>query len=269
MTRNIPPIFVAFLAVCAGQIGAADEMLEVRLLYVGDGESSTLLGVRQGLQEANLQGRFLNQQYRLNIRRAEQVNAADFRGPAAVLAAVDAVALRKLAAAADGIPVFNLQATEDELRERCVVNLLHVIPADAMARDAEAQWRKMNPDAIATAHAWHGDFMKFAGRDLNKRFRATTGQAMDDFAWAGWAAVKMVSDSIARLNDATPAALLAFLRGRLMFDGQKGAEMSFRDSGQLRQPLLLSENGRLIGEAPVRGVAGPDELDTLGNSRCE
>ena len=111
--------------------------------------------------------------------------------------------------------------------------------------------------------------MKYAGRDLNKRFRAASGQAMNGSSWAGWAAVKMTSDTIARLNDASPAALLNFLRHELKFDGQKGAEMSFRDSGQLRQPLLLVEKEKIVGEAPVRGVADADDLDSLGNnSQC-
>jgi hypothetical protein len=260
---------LAALLVCAAALPcAAQAAPEIRLLYVGAEDDTALLGARQGLEEANLQGRFLDQLYRLDALAPEQANTAGLEGAAAVLAAVDARSLRKLAAAAPGVPIFNLKATDDSLREQCAANLLHVIPAEAMERDAEAQWRKMSPGANVTAHAWHADFMKFAGRDLNKRYRAATGKAMDDYAWAGWAAVKMVSDSIARLGNVAPASVLDFLRGNLTFDGQKGAEMSFRGSGQLRQPMLLTENGKLVGEAPVRGVAGPDDLDTLGNTGC-
>jgi hypothetical protein len=46
-----------------------------------------------------------------------------------------------------------------------------------------------------------------------------------------------------------------------------GTDMNFRPTGQLRQPLLLVEDGKIAGEAPVRGVA--DDLDSLGNVECE
>jgi hypothetical protein len=91
---------------------------------------------------------------------------------------------------------------------------------------------------------------------------------MDDPAWAGWAAVKLLSDTVAREQDAAPATLLEALRSRLSFDGQKGVDMSFRPDGQLRQPLLLVEEDRVVAEAPVRGVADIEDLDSLGPSRC-
>lgn len=241
--------------------------MEVRFVYVGSAGDPALLGVRQGLTEANLQGRFLDQQYLLDVR-APDAAGADFAGAVAVLAATDAATLTSLARAAGTVPVFNLRDPDDSLRAHCMANLLHVIPSAAMGRDAVDQWHKANPGARVTASAWHGDFMKYAGRDLNKRFRAAAGQAMDDYAWAGWAAVKMTSDTVARLGAAEPGAVLKYLRTELRFDGQKGAEMTFRETGQLRQPLLLIADGRIAGEAPVRGVAGPDELDTLGNTGC-
>lgn len=240
--------------------------MEIDFLYIGAADDTALLGVRQGLAEANLQGGFLGQKYRLQTRAPDA--PGDLSGVAAVLAAVDADAVGKIAAAAPGIPVFNLTSRDDGVRATCLPNLLHVIPSDAMTKDAVAQWHRMHPGAAVSAAAWHGDFMKFAARDLNKRYRAGTGQAMDDAAWAGWAAVKMTSDTVARLNSAEPEALLAFLRTELRFDGQKGVEMTFRDTGQLRQPLLIIDDGKIAGEAPVRGVAPPDELDSLGNSAC-
>jgi hypothetical protein len=226
------------------------------------------MGARQGLSEANLQGQFLGQTYVIDVRPPGVLPAEAVAGVAAVLASVNADMLPGLAASAAGVPVFNLRAREDSLRAACISNVLHVIPSDAMLRDAVAQWQKVNPGAQVTASAWHGDFMKYAGRDLNKRFRAASGLPMNETSWAGWAAVKMTSDTVARLNDTSPAAVLEFLRHELRFDGQKGAEMSFRGSGQLRQPLLLIEKEKIVGEAPVRGVADADDLDSLGNSVC-
>ncbi len=253
------------LLFCAGLPTTGFGATEIRLLYVGAEDDPAYLGVRQGLHEANLQGRFLGQIYIINVRPPGTLPAEAMSGVAAVMAAVNASELPGLAASAGGVPVFNLRAKEDALRAACTANVLHVIPSEAMLRDAVTQWQKVNPGAEVSANAWHGDFMKYAGRDLNKRFRAAHTQPMDDYAWAGWAAVKMTSDTIARLNDPNSATLLTFLRQELKFDGQKGAEMSFRGNGQLRQPLLLVQNGKITGEAPVRGVAGADDLDSLGN----
>jgi len=43
----------------------------------------------------------------------------------------------------------------------------------------------------------------------------------------------------------------------------------FRDTGQLRQPILLVENGKLVGEAPVPGVVDSNDLDSLGGTSCK
>ena len=44
--------------------------------------------------------------------------------------------------------------------------------------------------------------------------------------------------------------------------------MSFRETGQLRQPLLLVDGDRIVGEAPVRGVVDTTYLDSLGVPFC-
>ncbi len=91
---------------------------------------------------------------------------------------------------------------------------------------------------------------------------------MDDYSWAGWAAVKMTSDTVARNNITEPAALLNYLKTELSFDGQKGIGMDFRETGQLRQPVLVIEDDKIVAEAPVRGVAKPPTVDSLGIVNC-
>lgn len=194
---------------------------------------------------------------------------SDLARDLAIVAAADADLLRQLAVRWPDHAILNVRAREESLRETCLPNLLHVIPGDDMFRDAVLQWQKKNPGAEVSAVAWHPDFMKFAGRDLNKRFRAAFNTGMEDYAWAGWAAVKMISDMVARRGPEAPAALLEHLKVDLAFDGQKGIDLSFRPTGQLRQPLLLLEHGKLVGEAPVRGVAASDaDLDSLGATEC-
>jgi hypothetical protein len=92
---------------------------------------------------------------------------------------------------------------------------------------------------------------------------------MDSEAWAGWAALKMVSESVARTQSTDPQQVLTYLREDMEFDGQKGLSQTFRDTGQLRQPLLMVVAGKLVGEAPVLGVTDTSNLDSLGLPSCK
>ena len=239
-----------------------------KMAFVGDTGNSAYLGAKQGLSEANLQGQFLNHQYVLDVITPDQALDADYSSYVAVIAAVDISVYRKLTDLLPDMPVFNVWLADDSLRIECRANALHIVPSNQMKADAIAQWHQLHPDAQVTARTWHPDFVKFAARDLNKRFKKAYNTKMDDPAWAGWAAVKMTSDTIARKNITDPKHLLAYLKTELTFDGQMGIDMNFRKTGQLRQPMLLIENDKIVGEAPVRGVAKPPNVDSLGNVDC-
>ncbi len=255
------------VALCgfAWAAGAMGQSMDVVMAYVGSADSSAYRGAQQGLQEAQAQGEFLGQNYRLDFVK-------DQRHPlsaVAIVAAVDAASLIALADANPGVAVINVLNRDDSVRQDCHPNLLHAIPHQAMFTDAIAQWRQLHPDDTRVeAQAWHPDFEKYAAAQLNKRYRQSFDAAMDDPAWAGWAAVKLVSDMVAREQHVEPGKLLEALRTQLAFDGQKGVDMSFRDNGQLRQPLLLVAGGKLVGEAPVRGVTDIENLDSLGPLEC-
>ena len=263
--RSLVPLCaaIAFL-VCASAVAA----LEIRLAYVGSTDGSAWIGVMQGQHEANIQGRFLDQTYVVEAMTTEAL-AQSAQPPAAIIAAGDASALQSLSEAMPGVAVFNVTAGDDALRQVCTTNLLHVLPSDAMRSDAVAQWTQKNPDANVEAWAWHPKFVKYAARDLNKRFLKVQGAPMDDDGWAGWAAVRMVAEAVIRTQSTEPSALLAFFKSEIAFDGQKGVPHTFRDTGQLRQRLLIVEAGKLAGEAPVRGVADTTDLDSLGLPSCQ
>jgi len=263
--RSLVPLCaaIAFLF-CAASVPA----LEIRLAYVGSTDESAWLGVLQGQHEANIQGRFLDQTYVVEAMTREALAQAD-PPPAAVVAAGDPSALQNLSEAMPGVAVFNVTAGDDALRQVCATNLLHVPPSDAMRSDAVAQWRQKNPDANVEAWAWHPKFVKYAARDLNKRYLKVQGAAMDDDGWAGWAAVRMVAVGVIRTQSTDPAVLLEYMKSEIAFDGQKGVPHTFRDTGQLRQRLLIVEEGELAGEAPVRGVADTTDLDSLGLPSCQ
>ena len=247
--------------------GVLAETDNFRFAFIGDSGKTAFLGAKQGLDEANLQGQFLNQNYTLDVIKTEDALITDYSDYIAVIAAVDRDTFQKLSEHLPGKPVFNVWLDDDVLRTQCRPNTLHIVPSRQMKQDAIAQWQKIHPDAVVVAQTWHPDYVKFAARDLNKRFAKTHDVKMDDPAWAGWAAIKMSSDTIARQKITDFAKLLSYLKTSLVFDGQMGVDMNFRPTGQLRQPLLLVADGKIAGEAPVRGVS--DSLDSLGNTECD
>ena len=256
------------LCITPWSMAIAAQILNVHLSYIGSNTSPAFFGVSQGLTEANLMGGFLGQNYILHEHQATEGTLARDPPISAILAAVDAETLKRLSARSPSVPIFNLTLEDDAFRDLCLPNVLHVIPNLAMRQDAVTQWHKLHPEARVTAQAWHPEFEKYAAKQLNKRYSKAYGRPMDDQAWAGWAAVKMTSDSIARTQNAEPTKLLDYLKNQLSFDGQKGVTMKFRATGQLSQILLLVENGRIVGEAPVKSVVDPLDLDSLGATSC-
>lgn len=248
-------------------VALAAEPENTSIAYFGAPDTSAQRGVRQGIDEGNQQGQFLGRHYELKQVAPDEMKTIS-PAPAAIVAAVGAEELRLLAELNRGVPVLNVVEGHDDLRALCLPNLLHVYPSDRMRSDAEAQWRKLHPDDAVRIVAWHPAFEKYAGRQLNNRYRKSFDEGMDDYAWAGWAATKMVTDAVVRLKDASPRALLEFLRKDLEFDGQKGVTMNFRPNGQLRQVMLIVKGDDIVGEAPVKGAADPNDLDSLGFAHC-
>ncbi len=259
--------FILPIALCLSAAASGAEF-GATLAYVGPEPHTALLGVKQGIEEANVQGRFLGQRYHLSHAVGLGRKGPEPANLAAILAVLDEPELRRLAAERPSLAILNLTHEGDGLRERCMKNVLHISPSTRMKEDALAQWHKLYPRTRAAARAWHVDFVKYSAEQLNKRYRKAWGEAMDDAAWAGWAAVKLVTDSLARLGTMEPAKLLDYLKNDLSFDGQKGVDMSFRPDGQLRQVLLLVKNDKIVAEAPVQGIAGTEQLDTLGATGC-
>jgi len=244
------------------------EIIEVDFAYIGQKDHPALLGVKQGIDESNLQGQFLNQKYNLEIISENIIEEHNFTKYIAILTTVKSEELKNLAKKLTNIPIFNLTDESNELRMNCITNILHITPSSKMKADALKQWQTKIPDSKARARSWHYSFKKFAARDLNKRFKKNYKTNMDDYSWAGWAAVKMTSDTIARTKIINAKNMLNYLKTKLTFDGQKGSDMNFRVTGQLRQLILLVEDNKVIAEAPVRGIAKPATLESLGILNC-
>jgi ABC-type branched-subunit amino acid transport system substrate-binding protein len=240
--------------------------LHVKIHYVGPTEGSTWLGLQQGLDEANLQGEFLGQEYEIvPITLAAAETAHINTALLIALSVEDILAVAALPHLAE-VPIINVQSKADSLRTACMPNLLHTPVSNKMQQDALAQWLAKEPDSKAQPQGWHHTFRKFAASQLNGRFKKSHNVDMDDNAWASWAAVKVLSDTVARLKDSEASVVLPFLRNEIAFDGQKGVGSTFRETGQLRQILLLVEEDKIVAEAPIRGTTGG--LDSLGLVSC-
>lgn len=269
--------FISSLAVLvlAGWAPAGLAAQTHTLLYVSDTgfDKNAYRGVRQGLQESNHQAAFMNIEFKIETVMPEDYDPAMAENAIAVMVAADSRTVQQVIESTSDVAVINLIASDDSLREACYSNAFHIIPSDSMFADAEEQWLQKNPDSNARAYAWHRTFDRYAARDLNKRFHLEVGKEekwMVDETWTGWAGVKIVTESVLRLQSGDPQELLSYLQTDLFFDGQKGYEMTFRDNGQLRQLVLLVEDDKVVGEAPVRGVVEDEsDLDTLGITECK
>ncbi|NOQ81578.1 MAG: hypothetical protein GQ548_03500 [Methylophaga sp.] len=263
---RVMQIWLFALITVLSQVVMADVM-DVKLHYVGPTDGSVWLGMQQGLDEANIQGEFLGQKYSVQAVTVDELLQLD--SVTAVLLATDTKQVLSIAQLDKfaNVPVFNITSDSDDLRSACLDNLLSITASQKMKKDAVAQMLKKNPDSTAHAQGWHKGFKKFAASQLNIRFTKAYGAIMDDDAWAGWATVKLLSDTVARTQSTDAATMLNYLKNEIAFDGQKGAGATFRDTGQLRQLVLLVENNKIVAEAPLRGVKGG--LDSLGLKSCK
>lgn len=252
-----------YTILAATVLTAAAPAAEFELAYVGSGDSASLRGLKLGIDESNIQGEFLD----IKLTLTELTSEVLPDGAVAVFADKPG-SITDIATDAGGRAVFNLSDESDNLRAACLANALHIIPSAKMKADAVTQWQARNPDSKVSAAAWHSKAVKFAARDLNRRYLDRYGSPMDELAWAGWFAARSVGDTLMREPASDGAALLEALKQADGLDGQKGDPHSFRSSGQLRQPLVLvGPAGDLLGEAPVRGAEGG--LDSLGTSPCQ
>lgn len=239
---------------------------DVRFAFIGDATSDAWHGVQQGMTENNTQGQFLNLAFSLDHIETGELPAP---GTSAIFVAGSADEVRRIARNHPDTPVFNLTSRATDLRAECHRNVFHTIPSRRMLEDALRQWRAKNPDIDVRPVAWTTATGKYAAGQLTLRFERNQGRPMNDESWSGWAAAKLTGDLIARQGEQDPAALIELIASEVYFDGQRGATMTFRETGQLRQPLwLVDAEGGLVGEAPVRGVVDTTDLDTLGLAGC-
>lgn len=153
-------------------------------------------------------------------------------------------------AAATGCVFMNALDASDELRSACLRHVVHIAPAEAMRRAIGAA----DGESVV---GWHSTLTRFGADTLNKRYRARTGAAMDERAWAGWFAVKCAWEATLRSKASNAEDLLAFIeRDSTRFDGHKGSGLYFDRRHQLVQPLYIVRGGVVTGDGiPERSDA--------------
>lgn len=191
----------------------------------------------------------------------------------------DAQSCGPLARAAEstGVIFMNARCTSDALRgSDCRPTTFHVVPSDAMYRDALTRG-KAPQGAIAAA--WDASLERFGADTLNGRFRARFGRGMSADAWLGWMAIKVLWESALRARSTDARALIDYLTHEVtQFDGHKGVPLSFRTwDHQLRQPVYIvsvdkDHQRRVIAEVPTSipdETSSRDALDRLGTSATQ
>lgn len=118
-----------------------------------------------------------------------------------------------------------------------------------------------------TALAWHWSWERQGAPQVNSRFEALAGRRMVDIDFAGWAAIRSLTQSVLRSRSTDFQPVLDYLLGeRLNLDGSKGYPMSVRPwDHQMRQPIVLTTGNAVQQLAPIDGFMHQlNDLDTLG-----
>jgi hypothetical protein len=206
--------------------GRRPESPPIRQIPIGlrlDPETAAGRGARLGLEEAQRAGELLHLQF-------ESVPTSDY-------ATVGLVAPKQETAALF-LAVGPLLKEGETPRPR----VYSVSASLEFRRQALARHPDRNDLHVVD---WHHDLRKFGADSLNLRFSRRFEQPMDEAAWRGWMAVKMITELALRYPDASAMDKL----GELSIDGHKGMPLRFDPrSHQLIQPVYLVDAGEKVVE---------------------
>lgn len=281
---------VWFGAAEAGVVRRAPATSRLAVIVVGGASESPRLaarsmGVAMGVEEADHSARLFGGGVRVEraasredlerfVSRARRT-ANELVGVIGGESANECSALAEASGNVDAMYV-NVLCSADELRGRsCRSSMFHVAPSDAMIADARAQASRDVSVGEADVEAWDASLQAFGADTLNQRFRARFDIAMASDAWAGWFAVKALSEAVLRAKPTSTAGLTEYLESdRATADGHKGRPLSFRAwDHQLRQPLYVVSSGeKRVVEVPLTKGGTQDSraiLDELGASTAK
>lgn len=252
-----------------------------------DAQRSTLEGIRLGATEAAQTARLFGAHVETFEASGDgphrgAVRAAQFLSSARKVQVLVAVApgdIDRVATFAEDHDLIFLDVTARDMsaRKACRRHSFHVEASELMYSNAARQFaadRKApsTPRATSSVALWDSHLERFGASQLNDRYAAAAKRGMDGHAWAGWAAIKIVSEAALRAGSADPTRIIAYLEApTTQFDGHKGWPLSFRlTDHQLRQPLYIvvptsaasaASSPRVIDIPDLRSVSAPGADD--------
>lgn len=151
-------------------------------------------------------------------------------------------------------------------------------------------WRRVVQSASSTGETYRPVLweptLEGEAKNLNDQFGSRSGIPMDSSAWAAYAGIKLLLESVYATQSSDPSKLAAYITDpKTTFDLFKGIPLSFRPwDHQLRQPLymvqanLKAEMGvrlsqqfplaRLISQIPAPASGSPASfLDRIGDPK--
>jgi hypothetical protein len=213
-------------ALAARAAGPKNGVRKVRIIPLGlllDPETAAGRGARLGLEEAQRVGDLLHLQ---------------FQGAPTSEYALVGLAAPKVEPVA-------LFLTVDPLRdgETARPRVYSISASQEFRRQALSR----HPDRKdLRAVDWHPDLKKFGADSLNLRFSRRFNQPMDEAAWRGWVAVKLIAELALRYPEASPVSKVE----ALSIDGHKGMPLRFepRDHHLIQPVYLVDPQGKVVDE---------------------
>ena len=251
-------ILMLLIFIVSAQTAHSD--MKINIGFFGDTSSKEYDGVKLGFLEATLQGEFLNLDY-IILKNPTDSDLYEIKQLDVIVTDYKKSQLQSLIKKFPDLPILNLSDDADILRQKCSDNVFHIIPSSAMLNDAKHLKTKEG-----VLQAWQHNFRKYAALQLNNRFFNQFNKPMSGEAWFGWVSIKIIAElSIRKKN---PNNLIFDLKNDIRFDGQKGRKLSFRSNGQLRQPLFVVQNDKVVEEIPKFKNELYGGLDSIGGNRC-
>ena len=137
------------------------------------------------------------------------------------------------------------------------------------------------PRPVAGTHGlipttWSSVVEQWGAAQLQSRFKKQAKRAMTALDFSAWGAVRVVGETVTRLNSGDPNKIIAFIHDpKNKFAMYKKVGLSFRPwNGQLRQGIPIVNSDAVVALAPIKGFLHQrTELDSLGidepESKCQ
>jgi ABC transporter substrate binding protein (PQQ-dependent alcohol dehydrogenase system) len=120
--------------------------------------------------------------------------------------------------------------------------------------------------------SWAPSMDQWGATQLQNRFMALAHRNMDKRDYNAWVAIRMIGDTVSRLNTNDPKKIHDYvLSPTFRLGAFKGVALTVRPwDQQLRQPILLSDGRTIVSASPQPGfLHQTNVLDTLGVDQPE